>query len=54
MRKLKKRFVPKAHNAYTSTKFKADISYYDKDAADFAVAFVESLCAFIKRNAGFQ
>ena len=44
MRKLKKRFVPKAHNAYTSTKFKADISYYDKDAADFAVAFVESLC----------
>ena len=44
MRKLKKRFVPKAHNAYTPTKFKADTSYYDKDAADFAVAFIESLC----------
>ena len=35
MRKLKK---------YTPTKFKADTSYYDKDAADFAVAFIESLC----------
>ena len=35
MRKLKK---------YTPTKFKADTSYYDKDAADYAVAFIESLC----------
>ena len=35
MRKLKK---------YTPTKFMAKNSYYDKDAADFAVAFIESLC----------
>ncbi len=35
MRKLKK---------YTPTKFKAKDSRYDKAAADFAVAFIESLC----------
>ena len=35
LRKLKK---------YRPTKFKAKDSYYDKDSADFAVAFVESLC----------
>lgn len=35
MRKLKK---------YTPTKFKAKDSHYDKDAADFAVMFIESLC----------
>ncbi|MFO3714798.1 terminase large subunit [Oribacterium sp. P9] len=35
MRKLKK---------YTPTKFKAEDSTYDKDAADFAVMFIESLC----------
>ena len=35
MRKLKK---------YTPTKFKAEDSIYDKDAADFAVMFIESLC----------
>ena len=35
MRKLKK---------YTPTKFKAEDSVYDKDAADFAVMFIESLC----------
>ncbi len=35
MRKLKK---------YKPTKFKAKGSYYDKDAADFAVMFIESLC----------
>ena len=35
LRKLKK---------YTPTKFKAVDSTYDKDAADFAVMFIESLC----------
>lgn len=35
MRKLKK---------YKPTRFMAKDSYYDKDAADFAVAFVQSLC----------
>ncbi len=35
MRKLKK---------YNPTKFKAKDSRYDKDAADFAVMFIESLC----------
>ena len=35
MRKLKK---------YKPTKFKAKDSYYDKEYADFAVAFIESLC----------
>ena len=35
LRKLKK---------YTPTKFKAEDSTYDKDAADFAVMFIESLC----------
>ena len=35
MRKLKK---------YKPTKFKAKDSHYDEDAADFAVAFIESLC----------
>ena len=35
MRKLKK---------YIPTKFKAKDSHYDKDAADFAVMFIESLC----------
>ena len=35
MRKLKK---------YTPTKFKAKDSHYDKDAADFAVMFIEQLC----------
>ena len=35
MRKLKK---------YKPTKFKAQDSHYDSDAADFAVMFVESLC----------
>jgi len=35
MRKLKK---------YKPTKFKAKDSYYDADAADFAVMFIESLC----------
>lgn len=35
MRKLKK---------YTPTKFKAENSIYDKDAADYAVMFIESLC----------
>ena len=29
---------------YKSTKFKAKTSVYDKDAADFAVMFIESLC----------
>ena len=32
MRKLKK---------YTPTKFKAKDSYYDKEAADYAVGFIE-------------
>lgn len=35
MRKLKK---------YTPTKFMAKTSHYDKEAADFAVMFIESLC----------
>ena len=35
MRKLKN---------YKPTKFMAKTSYYDKDAADFAVAFIENLC----------
>ena len=35
MRKLKK---------YKPTAFKAKDSYYDEDAADFAVAFIENLC----------
>ncbi|MBR4000593.1 MAG: hypothetical protein IKI93_19870, partial [Clostridia bacterium] len=35
IRKLKK---------YTPTKFMAEDSHYDKSAADFAVAFIESLC----------
>ena len=35
MRKLKN---------YKPTKYMAKTSYYDKDAADFAVAFIESLC----------
>lgn len=35
MRKLKK---------YTPTKFKTENSIYDKDAADYAVMFIESLC----------
>ena len=35
MRKLKN---------YKTTKFMAKTSYYDKDAADFAVAFIENLC----------
>ena len=35
LRKLKK---------YKPTKFKAKTSVYDKDAADFAVMFIESLC----------
>ena len=34
MRKLKK---------YTPTRFMAKTSHYDKDAADFAVMFIESL-----------
>ena len=34
MRKLKK---------YTPTRFMAKTSHYDKDAADFAVLFIESL-----------
>ena len=34
-RKLKK---------YTPTRFKASDSYYDKDAADYAVGFIECLC----------
>ena len=29
---------------YKPTKFKAKDSYYDKEYADFAVAFIESLC----------
>lgn len=35
MRKLKK---------YQQTRFKAHDSTYDKEAADYAVAFIESLC----------
>ena len=35
MRKLKK---------YKPTRFKAKDSYYDKETADFAVAFIENLC----------
>lgn len=35
MRKLKK---------YKPTKFRAKGSYYDEESADFAVAFIESLC----------
>ena len=35
MRKLKK---------YKPTPFKAKDSYYDKETADFAVAFIENLC----------
>ena len=35
IRKLKK---------YTPTEFMAEGSHYDKSAADFAVAFIESLC----------
>ncbi|MCM1480406.1 MAG: hypothetical protein NC085_11940, partial [Muribaculaceae bacterium] len=35
MRKLKK---------YKPTKFKAKTSVYDKNSADYAVAFIESLC----------
>lgn len=35
MRKLKN---------YTPTRFMAADSYYDKPSADFAVAFIESLC----------
>ena len=35
MRKLKK---------YKPTKFMAKASHYDKDAADYAVMFIESLC----------
>ena len=35
MRKLK---------TYKPTRFKAKDSRYDKDAADFAVMFIESLC----------
>lgn len=35
VRKLKK---------YKPTKLKAKDSYYDKDAADFAVSFIENLC----------
>ena len=35
MRKLKK---------YKPTRFKVKDSHYDEDAADFAVAFIESLC----------
>ena len=35
MRKLKK---------YKPTHFKAKDSYYDKETADFAVAFIENLC----------
>ena len=35
IRKLKK---------YKPTKFKAKDSHYDKDAADYAVMFIESLC----------
>lgn len=31
-------------NNYKPTKFKAKNSYYDKEYADFAVAFIESLC----------
>lgn len=31
-------------NNYKPTKFKAKDSYYDKEYADFAVAFIESLC----------
>ena len=29
---------------YTPTRFMAPDSHYDKDAADYAVAFIESLC----------
>ncbi len=35
LRKLKK---------YTPTEFKAKDSRYDRDAADFAVSFIENLC----------
>ena len=35
MRKLKK---------YKQTRFMAKGSHYDKEAADYAVAFIESLC----------
>ena len=33
-----------AKKKYTPTKFKAKGSYYDKDAADYAVSFIECLC----------
>lgn len=36
-------FTRKLKN-YKPTKFKAKDSYYDKEYADFAVAFIESLC----------
>ena len=29
---------------YKPSKFKANTSHYDKDAADYAVTFVENLC----------
>ena len=29
---------------YTPTRFMAENSHYDKEAADFAVMFIESLC----------
>lgn len=36
-------FTRKLKN-YNPTKFKAKDSYYDKEYADFSVAFIESLC----------
>ena len=36
-------YVRKLKN-YKPTKFMAEDSYYDKDAADFAVNFIENLC----------
>ena len=35
---------------YKPTKFKAKDSYYDKEYADFAVAFIESLYSHYSRR----
>ena len=37
-------FILKGEGKYEPTKFMAEGSYYDKNAADFACAFIESLC----------
>ena len=43
MKKVKTRMMRKLKK-YKPTRFMSEGSYYDKDAADYAVGFIECLC----------